>query len=377
MNKKTLWKIHAWIGLYTGAMILLFSITGSCIVFRKELDAILNPELYKVSQSKKEIVSLDEISKKVLSKYPGYYLHHFKFNEEDKAFEVKIKPETKSSKNKKKDLDFFIDPNNGDINGFRKPETGLLYWVAKLHTNLLGGKIGRYVVGVFGIALLLMLVGGLLIYSNFMKKKRVTQIRWGEGTRKVSADWHKLLGLTTVPFNLVWAITGITLAFLPSIIEASIGKPNETFAKPKILENPIAINPFSYDQIANTVALNFRNAKIKTIREAYKDNPFIEVKLDYGSPLIKDDAAKLYIDKDKKQIISHFDPRVASLSTKLFYSQDPLHYGTFGGLWSKIIYSIFGLSSGILCITGFVIYLKRNQSKKKINSSKCQTHLQL
>ncbi|QSB29204.1 PepSY domain-containing protein [Flavobacterium sp. CLA17] len=377
MSKKNLWKIHAWLGLYAGIMILIFSITGSCIVFRAELDAVLNPKLYKVSASENKIVSLDEISKKVLLKYPGYYLHHFKFHGENKVLEIKIKPETKSGKNKKnKDLDLFIDPNNGEINGVRTPESGLLYWVAKLHTNLLAGKIGRYIVGIFGIALLTTLVIGLVIYGNFMKKKRITQIRWGEGTRKVSADWHKLLGITTVPFNLVWAITGITLAFLPGIIETAIGKPNQTFAKPVILKNPVAINPFSYDQIATTVALNFPDAKIKTIREAYKDNPFIEVKLDYNNALIKDDAAKLYIDKERKQIISHFDPRLAGLGTQIFYSQDPLHFGTFAGLWSKIIYSIFGLSSGILFITGFVIYRKRKQTKNKINTSKCQTHLQ-
>ncbi|MDR7210092.1 PepSY-associated TM helix domain-containing protein [Flavobacterium piscis] len=377
-NKKSLWKIHAWLGLYVGAMILLFSITGSFIVFRAELDAILNPTLYKVTESKEKTVSLDGISKKVLLKYPNYYLHHFKFNGENKPFEVKIKPVKNYAKDKKKkDLDIFINPANGEINGIREPESGLLYWVAKLHTNLLAGKIGRYIVGLFGLALLIMLVIGLFIYGNFMKKKRMTQIRWGEGTRKISADWHKLLGITTVPFNLIWAITGITFAFLPNILEATIGKPNQTFAKPATLTKPIAIKPFSYDQIVNSVVLNFPDAKIKTIREAYNDNPFIEVKLDYNSPLIKDDAAKLYIDKDRKEIISHFDPRLASLGTKLFYSQDPLHFGTFAGLWSKIIYSLFGLSSGILFITGFVIYRKRKQTKNKINFSKCQTHLQL
>ena len=367
MNKKNLWKIHAWLGLYAGVMILIFSITGSCIVFRAELDALLNPKLYKVTKFHNKSISLDAVSKKVISKYPDYHLHHFKFNGENKAFEIKIKPDKKSDKNKKdKDLDVFIDSGNGEINGVRAPESGLLYWIAKLHTNLLGGKIGRYIVGTFGAALLITLVIGLFIYGNFMKKKRVTQIRWGEGSRKVAADWHKLLGITTVPFNLIWAITGITLAFLPPIIEITIGKPNQTFAKPVLLKDPVTLNSLSYDQIATAVALNFPNAKIKTIREAYKDNPFIEVKLDYNSPLIKDDAAKLFIDKEQKQIISHFDPRAANLGAKIFFSQDPLHFGTFMGLWSKVLYSLFGLSSGILFITGFVIYRKRKQARKKI-----------
>ena len=124
----------------------------------------------------------------------------------NKAFEVKIKPANQSGKNNKtKDLDIFVNPGTGEINGARQPDTGILYWVTKFHTNLMAGKVGRFFVGTFGLALLFMLVAGLMIYGSFMKKKRMTQIRYGQGTRKVYADWHKLLGITSVPFNLIWA----------------------------------------------------------------------------------------------------------------------------------------------------------------------------
>jgi uncharacterized iron-regulated membrane protein len=367
-NKKILWKIHAWLGLYVGVMILLFSITGSIIVFRQEIDQMLNPDLFKVSSIKKDIISLDRISQNILLEHPSYYLHHYKFIEKDKVFEVKIKP-GKIEHDKNGDLDIFVDPISGNINGERSNDSGILYWVTKLHTNLLAGKVGRFIVGTFGIALLIMLVVGLMIYRNFTKKKKFYQIRWGEGSRKISADWHKLIGLTSVPFNLIWAITGITLAFLPSILESTVGKPDETFAKPKLLTHSIRVEPFTYDNIFKIVLINFPEAEIKTIREKTKDSPFIEVKLDFHNPLISDDVSKLYIDKEKQEIISHFDARSASFGSQLFYSQQPLHFGTYGGLWSKIIYSVFGLSSGILFITGFLIWRVRNKKIKNYPAS--------
>ena len=38
---------------------------------------------------------------------------------------------------------------------------------------------------------------------------------------------------------------------------------------------------------------------------------------------------------------------------------DPLHYGTLGGLWTKLIWFVFGLLLSTMSITGFVIWRKR------------------
>ncbi|MEO8174483.1 MAG: PepSY-associated TM helix domain-containing protein, partial [Sediminibacterium sp.] len=38
-----------------------------------------------------------------------------------------------------------------------------------------------------------------------------------------------------------------------------------------------------------------------------------------------------------------------------------VHFGKYGGLPVKILYSLFGLSSGFLSITGFLLWLKRRK----------------
>jgi uncharacterized iron-regulated membrane protein len=40
-------------------------------------------------------------------------------------------------------------------------------------------------------------------------------------------------------------------------------------------------------------------------------------------------------------------------------SFEQLHYGQYGGIWSKIIYAFGGLCLATLSITGFVIWLKK------------------
>jgi uncharacterized iron-regulated membrane protein len=38
-----------------------------------------------------------------------------------------------------------------------------------------------------------------------------------------------------------------------------------------------------------------------------------------------------------------------------------LHYGRYGGLPVKILYSVFGLTGGLLSITGFLLWIKRRK----------------
>lgn len=73
----------------------------------------------------------------------------------------------------------------------------------------------------------------------------------------------------------------------------------------------------------------------------------------------------IVLDKTDYRELSRYDVREESMHDKLYYAQEGLHYGDFGGIWVKVIYSFFGLTSGVLSILGFVLYLERTKSKQK------------
>lgn len=79
---------------------------------------------------------------------------HFRFASTASPIEIKLKFEKlkddkSDSKYKNADVDIFIDPGTGKVNGTRSPESGIAHWIAKLHTNLHAGKSGRWLVGIF------------------------------------------------------------------------------------------------------------------------------------------------------------------------------------------------------------------------------------
>jgi uncharacterized iron-regulated membrane protein len=62
-----------------------------------------------------------------------------------------------------------------------------------------------------------------------------------------------------------------------------------------------------------------------------------------------------------------YDVRRQSFGDQLYYVQEALHFGQFGGMTLKILYAVLGLTTGFLSITGFLIYLKRKEAKAANN----------
>ena len=46
--RKRLWQLHSWLGLLAGLGLLVIGATGSMLVFRDELEALVDPALVRV-----------------------------------------------------------------------------------------------------------------------------------------------------------------------------------------------------------------------------------------------------------------------------------------------------------------------------------------
>ncbi|MBW4638302.1 MAG: PepSY domain-containing protein [Gloeocapsa sp. UFS-A4-WI-NPMV-4B04] len=62
------------------------------------------------------------------------------------------------------------------------------------------------------------------------------------------------------------------------------------------------------------------------------------------------------------------DGRSQGLGDRVLVSFTPLHFGTFGGLPTCILYVFVGLAPLILFITGFVMWRHRYRAKSRTNS---------
>ncbi|MEM9693626.1 MAG: PepSY-associated TM helix domain-containing protein, partial [Myxococcota bacterium] len=84
--------------------------------------------------------------------------------------------------------------------------------VLELHAELFAGPWGRLLVGVVAFALLVSLVSGAIVYGPIMRRFAFGLIRRGGALRTTVADLHKLIGITTLGWSAVVAVTGLMLS---------------------------------------------------------------------------------------------------------------------------------------------------------------------
>jgi uncharacterized iron-regulated membrane protein len=75
--------------------------------------------------------------------------------------------------------------------------------------------------------------------------------------------------------------------------------------------------------------------------------------------LVRRRASYVAFDPQSGKVLSSHRSRDAGLHQRISEMADPLHFGYFGGLATKIIWFAFGALLSTLSITGVVVYGKR------------------
>ncbi|MDW7694381.1 PepSY-associated TM helix domain-containing protein [Flammeovirgaceae bacterium SG7u.111] len=365
MNNKLLWKIHSWVGLYSGVIIAFLSLTGAVALFRDEIDLGINPYLRKVEISG-EKVNMTEVVEREIAAHPDLALFEVELPKvENGTWNIRFFAKEKSR------LfpifwEVFVDPYTGDVLGERNYYTSFYYYLRNLHVRFYENFYGRQIVGLAGIALLISTITGFLIYGKFMKNRSFWSIR-RKNLRMMQADLHKLIGITALAFNLVIAITGSWLGLQPYLQKwLDIERPNSY----KVAEKPLdkasdLAYSFDYDAVLEATKASFPELVPTRIRPSTNGERTIKVLGDVPGKIQERFSNTLVFDKADFRQLFKYDISEGSFGGKLFYIQEPLHFGDFGGIWLKVFYCFFALTSGFLSLSGFIIYLKRTEKKRK------------
>lgn len=362
-NKK-LWAIHSWVGLYAGIVIAVLSITGSAAVFKKEIDRLLNPSLLVV-QPQARSASLTAITQQVRRQFPGLRLSSISLPSSPEGVYIFRLAKEVTGGFGANDIEVFANPYTGEILGSRDFYKSFAFFLRNLHVRLFESYWGRQIVGLFGIALVVSSITGLLIYGSFMKRQFFGSIRRGRGIRIMAADWHKFVGVAALLFNLVIAVTGAWLGLQPEVMKwTGMKAPNyyQQADKP-ISEEEDKRMTVDYDALLTRAWQEFPSLQPIYVTASTDGSRHIQIMGNIPGTVYERRLQKLVLDKQTRQVKYRYDARKADFGDQLYSVQEALHFGDFGGLLLKIAYCLFGLTSGALSITGYVIYLKRREKK--------------
>lgn len=342
MNNIRLLKYHSWLGLVAGAFLLVAGVSGSILAFNEDLDRALFKKYETGAAS--GALHIDKAIRTVQHAFPAWETRLIHFRKGETLLFNLRRPAARRY--------VFVHPQTGVILADIDANKQLTKWLLKLHYSLHAGIAGRIVVFAVGILFFLSLVTGLVLYRRVIFKTLLFRVKVRrKHKRNLYSALHRYVGVWALFFNLVLVLTGSVLAY--GVVKAGLQPPvvPDPPAVSTSVERSLRLIAEKYPDFSPTyIRLPKQKSAGITVNGKFKDDPF------YLSEFYN----KIQVDHETGNIAAVIRIRDASFGTKLNSMVAPLHYGQFGGIWSKLLYCFIGLSGPFLSVTGFVIWRKRS-----------------
>ena len=363
--KKILSKIHLYLSLPVGLIISIICLTGSAMVFDKELHQLFNQKLYHIKKAERGALPLNvliEKNKKHLEE--GETVGNIQvFPDKSMTYQFAIKGDNSKT--------FFVDQYTGELLGVREKykKGGFYRTMFHMHRWLMSrgdDRIipGKEIVGISTLLLVIIIISGFFIWlpRGIYSLKKALSIRITKGWRRFWYDLHVAGGVYIGVGLLVLALTGLMWSFSwyrPAVYSLFGVEQNlKSSRKSKNDENKTLINYEFWNSALEEVKLKENNVLYLTV----KDGEVVAYNRKYGNVRAHD----TYL----------FNPSNGDINDVILYSTKPetsrfmgwvysIHVGTWGGLWSKILTFIVAFLGGILPITGYYLWFKKEFSKNK------------
>ncbi|WP_143307744.1 PepSY-associated TM helix domain-containing protein [Chitinophaga vietnamensis] len=344
-SKQLFW-IHRITGLVAGIMLLLASCSGSLLVFNEEIDQALNAHLHQVRPGAIRKPIQEQLSSARRALRGGHpYLLVTKLPEAPTETTV-IRAEY-SVENK---VYLFVNPYTAEVIAQRGNKDYFMGWLLYFHFSLLAGKTGAQVMLVTGILLFLSLLTGTWIYRKSFRKVLTFKapLEWHKRKRRWR-NLHRIIGVWAVLFNLLIAFTGVLMEC--KIIDAR--------KNPAAIFTEVPVNA-DYDRLMIKAESQIPGLTVMGIRPPKKaGDPVRFLGHARESAIWGEYPSAVSFDPASGAIVKTIDFSKATFGDKFNACISPLHFGNYGGILVKILYSLFALTPGILSVSGFLIWYRR------------------
>lgn len=353
------WQLHFYFGLTAGLLWLVVGISGSILVFIPELRRLEVPGWTKVVEQGQP-KPIEEVVGTLLRERPGdkpltmYW--DFKSN-----WGLNLRTVAPNGDR----IHSFLDPYRAVNLGSVNYHTTWLQWFYDLHADLLGGSTGRTVNAWFAFALVLASFTGLLLWWRGVKQWKLgleyrTQASW----KRQVWDLHNFGGFLFYLPLLILAVTGAYYAY-----QQAYGKVTSMLTGgPAVIAPPKAKNQGprkSLDEIAQSGLKALPGSKLSMILWPVKPDDAFTLRLQLPTDPHRIGLNWAYVDPVTAQVLRLDRFSEQPLGVQIMRLMTPIHYGTFGGYTTRLLWVVAGLLPGILFLTSLLMWWNRSLSKQR------------
>lgn len=360
INKKVFFQIHSWIGLRLSILFFIVCFSGTLATLSHEMDWLFFPESRAVHQDQK--VSFQVRVDKLQAAYPdGQFSNYFSAEEPYLCDYAQVILDGKRRF-------VFVNPYTGEIQGdqlltFRRFFRDFHYFL------FIPFQIGHFTVLLFGFILFASLMTALLFYKKWWRK--LFKLNIGKGKVAFYKSLHMLVGTWSVPFAILFSVTGIWYF----VERTNLGGVSSiaNFKRPEIEAVAVADSVFTqfiydidYNRSIAVAEQVVPGLKVMDILVPSNQEKPIYLSGKSDVPLVRNRANQVFLHPQTYEVIKVRNAQETGAITWLNDIADPLHFGTWGGLITKVIWFFGGLGISTLVLTGIWIALKRKMKNKKL-----------
>ena len=353
MTSPGLVRVHRWVALSLGVLVVLMGLTGAALVFRDELTAVLTPAV-KISTSPAAAGEYQRIFAAARRLEPGVGSMDIVPFGAGRATQV-ILYRTGHERY------LFVDPHDGAVVADSNREWLPFAVLFQLHRRFMLGEAGGYAVGITGFALAFMAISGLVLWWP-RKLKYALRIRWDGNRLAVSYDLHRCAGALFALLLIVNAVIGITMTF----DDASVALVNRLSGNPAPVlpaaSSSILSSARPLDEIVAAAERALPGGSVTRIAIRDGDAPVV-VRKRLGNENDTHGGNRVYVDAASAAVL-----RVNTLASlppgnSMFEWSYPLHTGTLVGTPYRILLVFAGLVPLLSFVTGLIVW--RSKAKKR------------
>jgi sulfite reductase (NADPH) flavoprotein alpha-component len=215
---KTIWfKIHWFLGITAGTILLIVGLSGAMLSFEEEIMHLINKNTYEVTvKDGQEKLSTKELLEKFQYQLPEAKINSISFSSDKTTSTViNVKGEGKESR---KGINYYVNPYDATILPELKGKE-FFSFVLTLHRWLaFSGEardVGKQAVGISTIALIVLMISGIIVYWNRISRTFFKSFTFSfkHKNRAFLSTMHSAIGMWVIPFYLVVSLTGIIMSY--------------------------------------------------------------------------------------------------------------------------------------------------------------------
>lgn len=359
VSRKWIRTTHLWLSLLVGVVVLCVALSGAALVFRNELKQIG----VTYDWDGKTDIGWEAARELARAFRPDHELQILWFPNESRPYY--------EAAYKKGEEEFTAYTRFHPATGAPMEVTqgGLLDWIEGFHVSLHLGAFGTWLVEWCTVLFTVILLSGLYLWWPGWNPRLWFAVR--KRGQLYLYDLHRVLGVLSLPALLIMSVTGLVWSFPETASKAvhlltfnwdavKNPEPEAWQAKSKVPAGDMPERVADSALIEKALKWAPTDAFVFYITYPVRSDETVQVRLQQGyNPMPYGKVYRVYFDQYSGEIVGTERPDGSMADSFLNHWNSVLHFGTFGGVFSMILWLVFCLLVPFFAVTGVMLWRRR------------------